>query len=183
MTLFSARVLKKKQKRNFRLLLQRSSHILYSWETIKLKKKSFKSNGDIIKESKDFIHLKYFETRYLVKRKIQFKKSYIKNFICKFNLCWTKSGQCKMVNQLVICPKQNFDLKSFRSLSTCLDLHSTTYKNILILGNFNVGIEDQHMKSFCDNYNLTSLIKQPACYIMKRSGFLNNLLRNRTEQN
>ena len=88
-----------------------------------------------------------------------------------------------MVNQLVICPKQNFDLKSFRSLSACLDLHSTTYENILILGNFNVGIEDQHMKSFCDNYNLTSLIKQPTCYIMKRSGFLNNLLRNRTEQN
>ena len=88
-----------------------------------------------------------------------------------------------MVNQLVICPKQNFDLKSFRSLSTGLDLHSTTYENILILGNFNVGIEDQHMKSFCDNYNLTSLIKQPTCYIMKRSGFLNNLLRNRTEQN
>ena len=88
-----------------------------------------------------------------------------------------------MVSQLVIYPKQNFDLKSFRSLSTCLDLHSTTYENILILGNFNVGIEDQHMKSFCDNYNLTSLIKQPTCYIMKRSGFLNNLLRNRTEQN
>ena len=88
-----------------------------------------------------------------------------------------------MVNQLVICPKQNFDLKSFRSFSTCLDLHSTTYENILILGNFNVGIEDQHMRSFCDNYNLTSLIKQPTCYIMKRSGFLNNLLRNRAEQN
>ena len=88
-----------------------------------------------------------------------------------------------MVNQLVICPKQNFDLKSLRLLSTCLDLHSTTYENILILGNFNVGIEDQHMKSFCDNYNLTSLIKQPTCYIMKRSVFLNNLLRNRAEQN
>ena len=25
-------------------------------------------------------------------------------------------------------------------------------------------IEDQHMKAFCDNYNLTSLIKQPTCY-------------------
>ena len=43
-------------------------------------------------------------------------------------------------------------------------LHSTTYAKILILGDFNVGIEEQHMKAFCDNYNLTSLIKQLTCY-------------------
>ena len=50
------------------------------------------------------------------------------------------------------------------ALSTYLDLHSTTYEKILILGDFNVGKEEQHMKAFCDNYNLTSLIKQPTCY-------------------
>ena len=48
------------------------------------------------------------------------------------------------------------------ALSTYLDLHSTTYEKILILGDFNVGIEEQHMKAFCDNYNLISLIKQPT---------------------
>ena len=46
--------------------------------------------------------------------------------------------------------------------STYLDLHSATYKKNLILGDFNIGIEEQHMKAFCDNYNLTSLIKQPT---------------------
>ena len=50
------------------------------------------------------------------------------------------------------------------ALSTYLDLHSTTYEKNLILGDFNVGIEEQHMKAFCDNYNLTSLIKHPTCY-------------------
>ena len=50
------------------------------------------------------------------------------------------------------------------ALSTYLDLHSTTYEQILILGDFNVGIEEQHMKAFCDKYNRTSLIKQPTCY-------------------
>ena len=49
-------------------------------------------------------------------------------------------------------------------MSTYLDLNSTTYETILILDDFNVGIEEQHMKAFCDNYNLTSLIKQPTCY-------------------
>ena len=32
------------------------------------------------------------------------------------------------------------------------------------LGDFNVGTEEQHMKASCDNYNLTSLIKQSTCY-------------------
>ena len=49
-------------------------------------------------------------------------------------------------------------------LSTYLDLHSPTYKKVLILSDFNVGIEEQHIKGFCDNYNLTSLIKQLTCY-------------------
>ena len=49
-------------------------------------------------------------------------------------------------------------------LSTYLDLHSTTYEKVLILGDFNVGIEEQHIKTFCNNYNLTSLMKQSTCY-------------------
>ena len=45
---------------------------------------------------------------------------------------------------------------------TLLDLRSLKYENILILGGFNVEIEEVDMKSFCENYNL--LIKQPTCY-------------------
>ena len=45
-----------------------------------------------------------------------------------------------------------------------MNLHSTTYEQILILDDFSVGIEEQHMKSFCHNYNLTSFIKQPTCH-------------------
>ena len=33
---------------------------------------------------------------------------------------------------------------------------------MLILGDFNVGINEPHMKSFCETYNLTNLIKQPT---------------------
>ena len=50
------------------------------------------------------------------------------------------------------------------ALSTYLDLHSTEYEEVLILGDFNVGIEKQHVKAFGDNFNLTSAIKQPTCY-------------------
>ena len=34
----------------------------------------------------------------------------------------------------------------------------------MILGDLNVEIEEANMKSFCENYNLKSLIKQPPCY-------------------
>ena len=49
-------------------------------------------------------------------------------------------------------------------LSNFLDLHSRTYKKMLILGDFNVGIVEPHMTYFCETYNLTNLIKQPTCY-------------------
>ena len=47
-------------------------------------------------------------------------------------------------------------------LRNSLDLHTLMYKQILILGDFNVEIEETNMKSFCENYNLKSLIKQPT---------------------
>ena len=33
-----------------------------------------------------------------------------------------------------------------------------------MLGDFNVGVDENHMKSFCENYDLKSLIKQLTCY-------------------
>ena len=50
------------------------------------------------------------------------------------------------------------------TLSNFLVLHSSKYKKMLILGDFNVGIDETHMKFFCETYNLTNLIKQPICY-------------------
>ena len=61
-------------------------------------------------------------------------------------------------------PNKSMTGNHLDALRRYLDLHSTTYEKILILGDFNVGIEEQHMKAFCDNYNLTSLVKQPTCY-------------------
>ena len=44
-------------------------------------------------------------------------------------------------------------------------MHSSSCNNIIILGDFHVGVEDlPHMKTFCGNYSLQNLIKQPTCY-------------------
>ena len=38
------------------------------------------------------------------------------------------------------------------------------YQNVVFLGDFNAGTEETPMKSFCEVYNLISLIKQPTCF-------------------
>ena len=40
----------------------------------------------------------------------------------------------------------------------------STYEKVLILGDFNVESDDQNMKTFCDSYSLTSLMKHPTCH-------------------
>ena len=45
------------------------------------------------------------------------------------------------------------------ALRNYLDLLSSKYEKILILGDFNVEIGEENMKLFCENYNLKSFIK------------------------
>ena len=87
------------------------------------------------------------------------EKNHIESFYVELNL--------RNEKWLINCsynPNKTMICNHLDALSTYLDLHSTPYEKILILGDFNVGKEEQHMKAFCDNYNLASLIKQPTCY-------------------
>ena len=47
-------------------------------------------------------------------------------------------------------------LEALRDFS---DFHSSSYNNIIILGDFNVGVEEPHMKTLCEYYSLQILIK------------------------
>ena len=70
-------------------------------------------------------------------------------------------------NWLINCfynPNRNAIGNQLEALSDFLDFHSSSYNNIIILGDFNVGVEELHMKTFCENYSLQNLIKQPTCY-------------------
>ena len=49
-------------------------------------------------------------------------------------------------------------------LSTSLDLLSAGYGKVIIPGYFNVQLNNNHMKSFCENYALKNVIKQLTCY-------------------
>ena len=66
-------------------------------------------------------------------------------------------------NWLINCsynPNRNAIGNHLESLSDFLDFHSSSYNNSIILGHFNVGVEEPHMKTFFENYSLQNLIKQ-----------------------
>ena len=48
-------------------------------------------------------------------------------------------------------PHENNTGIHLKSFSDFLDLHSSTYKKVLILGDFNVEVDDQNVKTFCDS--------------------------------
>ena len=50
------------------------------------------------------------------------------------------------------------------ALNSFLDVNSTECEKILILGDFNVEINDRKRQTFCEMYNFKGLIKQPICY-------------------
>ena len=57
-------------------------------------------------------------------------------------------------------PHKNMLGNHLPALSEKLDIHSTSYDNFVILVDFNVEMEEQQIKDFCDNYSLKSLIRQ-----------------------
>ena len=44
-------------------------------------------------------------------------------------------------------------------ISQSLDVFSSKYERFLLVGDFNVAVEETHMKSFCENYALANLIR------------------------
>ena len=45
-----------------------------------------------------------------------------------------------------------------------LDSYYSKYENVMFLGDFNAGVLETPMTSFCEFYNLKSIIKQPTCF-------------------
>ena len=61
-------------------------------------------------------------------------------------------------------PHKNSIGNHLNRISESLDLLSSDYEKMIFLGDFNVTDDEHHMKSFCENYGLKNLIRQPTCY-------------------
>ena len=61
-------------------------------------------------------------------------------------------------------PNKNNTKNHLETITKALDAFSTKYKNIRLLGDFNVCVDDETMINFCNSYSLNTLIKQSTCF-------------------
>ena len=61
-------------------------------------------------------------------------------------------------------PNKNNIKNHLEIISKALDAFSAKYENIILLGDFNVCVDDETMRNFCNSYSLNSFIKQPTCF-------------------
>ena len=72
---------------------------------------------------------------------------------------------CKK-NWLLCCtynPNRNIIINHLDALKRSLDLCSTKYDNLKVIGDLNAEINLECMKLICETYDLSSLIKVPTC--------------------
>ena len=60
-------------------------------------------------------------------------------------------------------PNKNNIKNHLEIVNKALDSFTTKYENIILLGDFNVCVDDETMRNFCNCYSLNSHIKQPIC--------------------
>ena len=61
-------------------------------------------------------------------------------------------------------PNKSNIYSHLESLSRNLDLDFLKYDNYLVVGDFNISVEEAKIKSFCERFSLKNLIKDPTCY-------------------
>ena len=96
---------------------------------------------------------------------------------------------CQKIKWLFCCiynPNKNNILAFLENLDRSLALFSSSYENYVMICDFNIGPDNIYIKSFCDNFGFTNLIKEPACFKNPENPSCTDLLltnRPRTFQN
>ena len=83
----------------------------------------------------------------------------IEAFFFELNLHKKKWLACCSYN-----PNKSNISRHLYTLRKSLDLYSAHYENTILIGDFNVSIDDPHIESFCESYRFKSLIKDPTCF-------------------
>ena len=75
-------------------------------------------------------------------------------------------------------PCQNF--AHFKEeLERVIDFYSNSYDNHMIIGDFNMEIEDPILRSLMEDHNLNSLITTPTCFKSDRGRYIDVILTNK----
>ena len=83
----------------------------------------------------------------------------IEGFYIEINLSKKKWLLCGTYN-----PHRSNIGNHLDSLSKNLSLFSSAYDNYIVIDEFNIEADSKEMSSFCDTFDLTSIIKKPTCH-------------------
>ena len=64
-------------------------------------------------------------------------------------------------------------------LSSIIDYYSPKYKNLILIGDFNLSIENQHLDALIQAYNLNNFINKPTCFQSNTPTYIDLLLTNK----
>ena len=64
-------------------------------------------------------------------------------------------------------------------INPVLDHYLTTYENIILIGNFNLCVENTHLEATLENYDLNNLINKPTCHQSNDPTCINLILTNK----
>ena len=84
---------------------------------------------------------------------------WMEGFYVEINLQKKKWLLCCFCN-----PNKNAIKSHIEILHKGLALYSSKYENFIVLGDFNVDMDNSYMTVFCYTYDLNCLIKEPTCY-------------------
>ena len=86
-------------------------------------------------------------------------KNSIEGFYVEVNLAKIKWLLCYSYN-----PNKNNIHAHLENLDRSLTLYSSSHGNHIVMRDFNPGPENTYINCFCNNFDLTNLIKEPTCF-------------------
>ena len=66
-------------------------------------------------------------------------------------------------------------------LSSIIDYYSPKYENLILIGDFNLSIENQHLNALIQAYNLNNLINKPTCFQSNTATCIDLILTNKKD--
>ena len=61
-------------------------------------------------------------------------------------------------------PPSQSDREFTNKLSSIIDYYSPKHENLILIGDFNLSIENQHLDALIQAYDLNNLINKPTCF-------------------
>ena len=90
---------------------------------------------------------------------IPMQDSTIESICIEINLRKKKWFLCFSYN-----PNKGLISSHLNTIGKTLDVMSSNYENIVLIGDFNVDMSNDYMKDFCELYHFKNLIKGPTCF-------------------